>query len=65
MTQDEAREVRNILKTAHAEIMGVADRYREDHADDDWLGYTEQAAGCLRATFESPIPQLFAERPQK
>jgi hypothetical protein len=38
--------------------MEVADKYRNEHIDDDWLGYTENAAGCLRAAFGSSIPQL-------
>ena len=62
MTQEASRQVRKILEGVHKEIMDLADKYRDAHIDDDWFGHAEQAAGCLRAAFESPIPQPPAQR---
>ena len=35
MTQDESRQVLNILKGVYKEIMDLADKYRDAYIDDD------------------------------
>lgn len=56
MTLKQAQLVRNHLKAVHAGLMALLDEYRGDHVNDDWFGDTENAACCLRAAFEDPIP---------
>jgi hypothetical protein len=56
MNPQQAQLVRSQIKAAHCGLMELLDEYREDHVNDDWFGYTVDAAGCLRAAFEGPIP---------
>ena len=57
MTLKQAQLVRNHLKAVHAGLMTLLDEYRGGgYVNVDGFGDTENAACCLRAAFEDPIP---------
>jgi hypothetical protein len=56
MTIEEARDVRSKIEEAADILVRLIAVWRDDHVEDDWLGYVEEGMGRLASALEAPIP---------